>query len=100
MKKVYFDTNILLDFALKRKKFNTVAAQLIDLVLNEQIVGFINGASIITIHYIISKHRNRTLALEFVNDLMNIFEIAEFDKKIIQNALNSDFKDFEEVFCN
>jgi len=32
--KVYFDTNILLDFALKRKKFNTVAAQFIILFQN------------------------------------------------------------------
>ena len=96
MKKVYFDTNILLDFALKRKKFNAVAAKLIDLVVEEQIIGFVNGASIVSIHYILSKHRNKTLALEFVNDIMDIFEIAGLDKSVII-AINSNFKDFEDA---
>ena len=97
MKKVYFDTNILLDFALKRKKFNVVAAKLINLVVEEQIMGFVNGASIVSIHYILSKNRNKTLALEFVNDIIDIFEIAELDKKVIQNAINSNFTDFEDA---
>ncbi|MEA3450724.1 MAG: PIN domain-containing protein [Bacteroidota bacterium] len=97
MKKVYFDTNILLDFVLKRKKFNAIAAKLIDLVVEEQIIGFINGASIVSIHYILSKNRNKTLALEFVNDIMDIFEIARLDKDIIQSALNSNFSDFEDA---
>ncbi len=97
MKKVYFDTNILLDFALKRKKFNVIAAKLIDLAVNEQIIGFVNGASIVSIHYILSKNRNKILAFEFVHDIMDIFEIAGLDKNVILKALNSNFKDFEDA---
>ncbi len=97
MKKVFFDTNILLDIALERRKYNKDAINLIKLIKNKQIKGFINGAGIVSIHYIISKSRGKTTALQFIKDIIKIFEIAELDKKVIQNAINSNFTDFEDA---
>ena len=97
MKKVYFDTNILLDIALERKKFIKDAIKLIGLIENKKIAGFINGVTIVNIHYIVAKNKGKATALQFVKDIMKFFEIAELDKSVILKALNSSFADFEDA---
>jgi len=96
MKKVYFDTNIILDIALNRKPFVNDALKLIELIENNKIIGFVNSLSIVSVHYIISKNKGKDIARQFIKDILQFFDIVNVDKNIIINALNSNFKDFED----
>ncbi len=97
MKKVYFDTNILLDIALKRQPFINDALALITLIENNKIIGYVNGVTIVNIHYIMSKSKGKETALKFVSDLMRFFRVATIDNIVIDQAINSGFSDFEDA---
>lgn len=100
MIKVYFDTNVLLDIALKREPFFENSMKLLELIENNKIVGYVNGITIANLHYIISKSKGKETALQFIKDLLVFFEIADLNKNVVTQALYSGFTDFEDAIQN
>lgn len=96
MKKVYFDTNILLDIVLDRKPFVNEALILLDLIENNKILGYINSLSIVNIHYLVSKQKGKVTAKQIISDILQFFDVVNVDKSVIIQALDSDFNDFED----
>lgn len=97
MKKVYFDTNILLDIALDRKPFVNDALILLELIENKKIFGYINSLSVVNIHYLVSKQKGKDIANQLIKDILQFFDVVNVDKKIIIEAINSTFIDFEDA---
>jgi predicted nucleic acid-binding protein len=52
MKKVLFDTNIILDIALDRKPFFDLSAKLFGLIDKKKIIGHVTASTITDIYYI------------------------------------------------
>jgi predicted nucleic acid-binding protein len=97
MTNVLFDTNIILDIALKREPFFEEASILFDFIDKKYILGHITATTITDIYYISKKEKGHKESINFIKNLLEIIEIIGIDKYIIIKALNSDIKDFEDA---
>lgn len=95
--KVLLDTNIILDIGLKRMPYYNFSASVFKLIEMELIYGFITATSITDIYYIINKQSSHNDSIEFISELIKIVEVLPTNLSIINIALNSDFKDFEDA---
>lgn len=94
--KVLFDTNIILDVLLDRKPFSEHASYLMSKVERSEINGFLCATTVTTIHYLLSKYLDKEKAIDSINSIMALFEIASVNRLVIENALKSKFPDFED----
>ena len=94
--KVLFDTNIILDVLLDRKPFSEHASYLMSRVERSEINGFLCATTVTTIHYLLSKYLDKKKAIDSINSIMALFEIASVNRLVIENALKSKFSDFED----
>ena len=95
--RILFDTNVILDFLLDREPFSTTAAKLFSKVETGEITGYVCATTITTIHYLARKVIGTGSAMEEINKLMTLFEIAPVNRAVLDAALLSEFKDFEDA---
>jgi len=95
--KILFDTNIIIDVFLDRKPFSEHASYLMSKVERSEITGFLCASTVTTIHYLLSKYLDKEKAIESINSLMALFEVASVNRLVIENALQSKFTDFEDA---
>lgn len=94
---VLFDTNIILDIALKRMPFFEDALRLFELIDKKQITGNVTASTISDIYYIAKKEKGNTDSLNFIRDLIEVVGVIGVDRTVILKALNSGMKDFEDA---
>ena len=97
MTKVLFDTNIILDIALKRESFFEDAFKLFSLIDQKKIIGIITASTITDIYYISKKEKGHTESINFIKGLIEVVEVIGIDKDIIIKALTSGMQDFEDA---
>jgi len=95
--RILFDTNVILDVLLDREPFSTTAAKLFSKVETGEITGYVCATTITTIHYLARKVIGTGSAMEEINKLMTLFEIAPVNRAVLDAALSSGFKDFEDA---
>ena len=95
--KILFDTNVILDVLLDREPFSSIAAKLFSKVETGEITGYVCATTITTLHYLTRKVVGDELALKEINKLMLLFEIAPVNRAVLDAALKSGFKDFEDA---
>ena len=93
--KILFDTNIILDVLLNREQFVELSVNLVSLVENNELEGYLCATTITTLDYLITKTLNREKAKNEIKKLLNLFQIATVNSTVLELALNSRFKDFE-----
>ena len=94
--RILFDTNVILDVLLDREPFSTTAAKLFSKVETGEITGYVCATTITTIHYLARKVIGAGSAMEEINKLMTLFEIAPVNRAVLDAAILSEFKDFED----
>jgi len=94
--KVLFDTNVILDVLLDRKPFVEDASYLLSKVERTEITGFLGATTITTIHYLITKSLGPNEAIQHIQALLALFEVAPVNRLVLENALNLRFTDFED----
>jgi predicted nucleic acid-binding protein len=97
MKKVFIDTNILLDVLLARPEFAEDATRIWTDCESEKIKGCISAISLNNLHFIMSRKVGKNRALESVRIVMNIFPVIPLDEKILRLATELPHKDFEDA---
>lgn len=91
------DTNIILDYFLKREPFYQYAKEIITLCKSDKIKGCIASHSIANIFYILRKEYSSKERRILLIDLCLIFEVIGIDKdKLIVSLENETFFDFED----
>ncbi len=95
--KVLFDTNIILDVLLNREEFVELSASLVSMAEDKEIEGYLCATTITTIDYLLAKQHDRNRANTEIQKLLNIHNISEVNKKVLDLAINSEFKDFEDA---
>jgi len=93
--KALFDTNVLLDIFLKRKSFFGPSAQVVGLAEQGKIDGWIGATTVTTIFYLISKALTSKQAEENIRKLLKIFHVSSITRVVLEDALDSQFKDYE-----
>ena len=100
MEKVLIDTDVILDFFFDRQPFAEYATELFLLCENKTVQGFTTPVIISNVYYLLKKTAKHEIIIEKLKQLLNIIEIAEMNKHIVIEALNSKFKDFEDALQN
>lgn len=97
MRKIFIDTDIILDLLAKREPHYPYAAELFTLIDSKKIKAYVSPIIFANLHYIIRKMSNKDTALKSLLKLKLLVNILPVDEKIIELALASDFSDFEDA---
>ena len=95
--KLFIDTDIILDVLAKREPFFIPAARLFALIDEKRIKAFTTPVVFSNLFYILSKFKSRNFAHSSLRKLRLLLNIIQIDERIIDLALNSEFKDFEDA---
>ena len=97
MKKLYVDTNIVIDLLSRREPFFEEAAELFSLADKKQIELSVSSLTIANTSYALLRQMDSNKAKSVLRKLRLILKILPLDDKIIGLALNDDnFSDFED----
>ncbi len=95
--KILFDINVILDVLLNRHPFVETATNLVALVESKQIEGYLCANTITTLDYLLSKAMDKNQAKLTIRKLLILFEICDVNRLVIEQSLNSAFKNFEDA---
>ncbi|PJZ44749.1 type II toxin-antitoxin system VapC family toxin [Leptospira brenneri] len=96
IRNVYLDSDVIIDYLYAREPFFQETVELISRIENKKIKGYISSPIIWNIFYILAKYTNEKSARALIKEFKTIIEIIPVDEKIIDLALNSTIKDFED----
>ena len=97
MKKLFIDTNILIDLLARREPYYDESAMLFSMADKKIIKLSISSLSIANTSYTLQRLMAATKAKEVLRKLKLIVTILPLDDKVVGLALNEDsFKDFED----
>lgn len=102
MKSIFIDTDIVLDLLAKRKSFYVPAAHLFTLADRGKIDINVSALTFATLFYLLTKENGQEKAKKILFKFKSIVTVLPVDDKIIELALSSEFKDFEDgiqYFC-
>ncbi len=94
--KIFLDSDTLLDVVLKRP-YMLDAQRVLNLIEKKKVRGFTSPVILTNIFYILSKETNREQALIHIKSLKKIMKISPVNQRIIGQALQSQFADFEDA---
>ncbi len=100
MTRILIDTDVILDFFFDRQPFSENTAKIFSLFESKEIKGFVTPVIISNVYYLLRQTAKHEKIIEKLKLLVSITEILIIDKDVILQALNSDFKDFEDALQN
>lgn len=97
MKKLFVDTNVVIDLLAKREPFYEEAAKLFSLADRGKITLVVSSLTFANTNYVLSKIKNAKSAREILTKFKVLILVSEVNDKIIELALNDkSFSDFED----
>jgi len=100
MKKILIDTDVILDFFFDRKPFSENSSIILNMCERKHIQGFVTPVIISNSYYLLRRTAQHNKVIDKLKQLLTITDVLNMNKQIIENALNSDFKDFEDALQN
>jgi len=100
MKKILIDTDVILDFFFDRKPHSDYSTVILDFCLRKKITGYITPVMISNTYYLLRKTAKHKKVIEKLKQLLTITEVLQMDRLVIEKALDSEFKDFEDALQN
>ncbi|WP_291399879.1 PIN domain-containing protein [Daejeonella sp.] len=100
MTRILIDTDVILDFFFNREPFAESAAKVLSLCELKEIKAFVTPVIISNVYYLLRQTAKHEKIIEKLKLLVSITDILIIDKKVVMQALNSDFKDFEDALQN
>ncbi|BAU15460.1 hypothetical protein LEP3755_60190 [Leptolyngbya sp. NIES-3755] len=96
--RILVDTNIVLDFLLRREPFLRDARQLFREIAAGQIVGYVTATTLTNIFYIAQRQtRSVAQARQAVSETLTVMEICAVNRDILEQAFGLDVTDFEDA---
>ena len=102
VKRVFLDTNVILDLLGKRMPFFYPIAKIATLAEQGKFTLVVSALSYSTVNYILEKHENHDVVMSKLRKFKIISKISSLSELVVEKALNSDFEDFEDAlqyFC-
>lgn len=96
MKKLFLDTNIIVDLIADRKPFSKYAIEIFKLGEEKKLTLFTSSHSIATTHYLLKKYIDEKSLREVLYNLLDFITVISVDTDIIKKGLRSNHKDFED----
>ena len=99
MKRVLYDTNVILDVLLQREPHFTASAKALDAAGQKKVEGFISGHAVATIAYLLQRQVGRDGTKSLLLHLLSNLKVAPVTDAGIRQALTGAFADLEDAIC-
>lgn len=96
-KRVFIDTNVMLDFLGEREPFYDPIAKIATLAEKERLTMVVSPISFATVNYFLSKFESSKIAREKLRKFKILCEICSINEQTVEKGLNSSIKDFEDA---
>lgn len=96
MKKVFIDTNVIIDLIADRKPFSKYAIVIFKHAEQKKVELFTSSHALATTHYLLKKYIDEQKLREILYELLNYVSVIAVDNDIIKKGLHSKHKDFED----
>lgn len=93
----FLDTNIVIDFLTDRKPFSSLAGKLFDYSEKGEVKLYLSAVSYSNIYYVVRKVSSHKETIKILSRLEEMTEIIATTSSTIKNAIDSEFKDFEDA---
>lgn len=100
MKKILIDTDVILDFFFDRKPFAEHATIILSHCEKGILEGYITPVIISNIYYLLRRTAKHEKVVDALKQLLSITHVLQMDRLVIEKALHSGFKDFEDALQN
>ena len=100
MKKLFIDSDVLLDLLLDKKPFSEDTATLIEASIASDVTLYTSSLSIANMHYIIGRLETKKKADSKIKKILKIMSIENLGQTVIDQAVESKFRDFEDSIQN
>ena len=100
MKKLFLDTNVVLDLLLDREPFNDDIAEIIEYSIEIKQILCISSTSVTNLNYIISRLENKKSANKKTDRILELVQVENVGESTVKKAIKSKFKDFEDGVQN
>ena len=96
-KRIFLDTNVMLDFLGERIPFYDSIAKVLSLSERNEFIIIVSPISYATVSYFLSKFEGNKIANEKLRKFKVISSVCKIDEQTIEKGLNSDFSAFEDA---
>lgn len=97
MENLLIDTNIVVDLLGRRENFYQEAQELFTLADENDVKLFISALTFANTHYLLLRHLSENEARKVMIKFKLLVKILPLEDKILELALASDFRDFEDA---
>lgn len=97
IKRVFIDTDVILDVALAREPFLEASRIILALLENNIAIGYMSSNGVANLYYILRKSGGDENARLFITKLIQYITIISIDHSDIVNGLKSKIPDFEDA---
>jgi len=97
MKRIFVDTNIIVDLIADRRPFSKFAIQLFSKAEDRKIKLYTSSHAIATTHYLLKKYIDEKKLREILESILDYLTVVSISQEIIKKGLKSKHKDFEDA---
>ncbi len=97
VKQVFLDTDVILDFLMKREPFHLASSSIFELSKNDTIKLNTSACCFSNLFYIFRKIAGSAKAKQAISSLLLYLNILEVNSHTIKISLESSFNDFEDA---
>jgi predicted nucleic acid-binding protein len=97
MKKVFVDTNIIVDLIADRRPFSKFAIEIFTKAEDKKFKLYTSSHSIATTHYLLKKYIEEKELRNVLYNLLDFIQVIAVDLDLIKKGLKSKHKDFEDA---
>ncbi len=97
MKRLFVDTNIIVDLIADRKPFSNSAIEIFSKAEDKIISLYTSSHSLATTHYLLKKYIDEKSLREILYNLLNYLSIVAVNEDVIKKGLRSSHKDFADA---
>ncbi len=96
-KRIFIDSDVLIDVLSMRKPFYKHSAELLSFAERKIFKGYTSPLIIANVNYVLQKFGSQKIAIDSIRKIRKFIGIVEMNEQIVDDALLSNFKDFEDA---
>ncbi len=100
MRHLFLNTNVVIDFLIRRGEFATAAAELFQAAVEGRATLYVASLSFSNIYYTLRKDNTPDERTDKLTKLMKLVQIVAVDAEVLRQALAAGFTDFEDALQN
>lgn len=95
--KLLIDLNVVIDVAGEREPFFGPSQKILSVIERKKAHGFISGASVPILYYLLQKEIGGGDAREFLGVLLELLSIVPTDRPVLERAMRVEAADYEDA---